>query len=158
MSGSLYEGHESVAEALGEDGQQLLSNFSDIGQTLVAIADANSEVADACHETYPSLVVQDADKKRYYQYRSGFVTNSAVDNPSQRAFDEAGISESYRGYVVDSEEAQSALSAIVRHLSSGDDVTLIFGEKLDEQAYGAVLSQIIESRMDSPYSFSSVTV
>ena len=158
MSGSLYESHKSVAEALDGGDQQLLSDFSDIGQTFIGIADADSEISDICHEMYPSLTVQGADRKRYYQYRSGFVTNSAVDNPSRRAYEEAGISESHREHVVDSEQAQKALSSIVRHLKSGDDVTLIFQSKLDERAHGSVLVQMIESRMESRYSFSPVIV
>jgi hypothetical protein len=158
MSGSLYEGHEAVVEALDEDGQQLLCNFSDIGQTIVAIAERDSEAADLCHDVYPSLLVRDADRKRYHQYRAGFVTNSAVSQPGQRAFDEAEIRDSFRDHVVESEAAQEALCGIVGHLSSGDDVTLVFGGELDERAYEAVLSDMIESRMDSTYTFSSVTV
>jgi len=155
MSGSLYEGHESVAEELHASGQQQLSTFGSTGQRTVAIANDSSSLAQFADTLYVELQVPPTTRKRYFQFLAGFRTNSAVSSPQTRAFDDASVADSYQSYLLGSEEAQIAIDNIVANLEAGEDVSILFENEIDEMAYREVLSELIERRVDSQFSFTA---
>jgi hypothetical protein len=153
MSGSLYEGHDSVVEEMHAAGQQQLSSFGSQKHLTVAIASRDTVVAQAADRSLPELCVQPKARKRFNQYAAGFRTNSAVSSPHKRAYDEAGIADSYELYLTSSVDTQAAITQIVSDLEEGRDVNIVFDQKVDEMAYSDVLHELIEQRVDSKFSF-----
>jgi len=153
MSGSLYEGHESVVEDLHASGQQQLSSFGTSAQLLVAVAPRESTVGQVADRCLPELCVPPQARKRFNQYVAGFRTNSAVSSPYSRAYDEAGIHDSYELYLSSSIDTQAAITQVVSDLEEGNDVSIVFENKIDEMAYSDILSDIIEQRVNSKFSF-----
>lgn len=153
MSGSLYEGHESVVKELHATGQQQLSSFGSQAQITVAIAPRETTVAQFADRCLPELCVPQNVRKRFKQYAAGFQTNSAVSEPNKRAYDDARVSDSYELYLTSSVDTQAAITQIVSDLEEGRDVSIVFDEKVDEMAYTDILSQMIEQRVDSQFSF-----
>lgn len=156
MSGSLAESHYQVVKEQHTSNQLLLSDYStDSSPTTIAVVTdaADSPISQYCDETMPALGLPEQHRKRYRQYRAGFVTNSAVDSPEHRAFTEANIEQQYREYLKTSDEAQSALCEVVRRLREGEDVTLVSFEKPSEPSHRAILKDVIESRLDSKFTF-----
>jgi hypothetical protein len=92
--------------------------------------------------------------KRYWSYRSGFKTNSAVNNPAERAFEEARLDYWYRRHIQTSEQAQKAIAELVSRLEDGEDLTLVCFEKPREPCHRFILMELIEARLSSNFDFS----
>lgn len=155
MTGSLDESHYDVVKARYESDQQLLSHFSDDGgATTIAVVSEPNDLETYCDEWMPALGMPERHLKRYHQYLSGFLTNSAVDNPRERAYDEARLDYHYGRHLRTSDEAQAALSELVCRLNNGEDITLVCFEKPHEPCHRHKLKEVIEARLDSQFDFS----
>jgi hypothetical protein len=156
MTGSLKESHYSVVREEYESDQRLLSDFSeDASPTTIAVVSKprDTNIEQYCDEWWPELGMPEKHLKRFWKYRSGFKTNSAVDEPVSRAYEEARLDYHYRNYVQTSEKAQAALSRIVRRLNDGEDLTLVCFEEPHEPCHKYVIMEIVESRLSSKFDF-----
>jgi hypothetical protein len=157
MTGVLREESYEVVKEKAESEQCQLSSFVDTGPTTIAVVrlPRDTQIEQYCDEWLPELGMPQKHLKRFWQYRSGFRTNSAVDNPTERAYREARLDYHYGRYIRTSDEAQKALNAIVGRLSDGEDITLVCFEKTADACHRHYLKEIIESRRDSVYDFYS---
>lgn len=151
MTGVLREAcYKSVKERARSE-QSLLSDFQQTDAVTVAVVrlPRDTGIDEICDEWKPALGVPEHHLKRYWQYRSGYRTNSAVDDAVKRAYDDAHIDYHYRKYVRDSDEAQNALSGIVSRLENGEDVTLVCFEECPQNCHRTILMDMIEARRSS---------
>jgi hypothetical protein len=107
-----------------------------------------------CDEVRTELGMPERHLKRYWQYRSGFETNSAVDEPASRAFEEARLDHHYRRHIQTSDETQKAVAELVSRLRDGEDITLVCFEEPHEPCHSHILIELIEARLSSDYDFS----
>ena len=156
MTGSLEESHYEVVRSEYESEQLQLSDFSDSsdGSTKIAVTTQPKDLGTFCDEVRKELGMPERHLKRYWAYRSGFSTNSAVDNPAERAFEEARLDHYYRRHIQTSDEAQESLSELVSRLEDGEDITLVCFEKPHEPCHRHILIELIEARLSSDYDFS----
>jgi len=154
MTGSLKESHYEVVRSEYESEQLQLSDFGDSdGSTKIAVTNQPKDLGKFCDEVREELGMPERHLKRYWQYRSGFATNSAVDNPAERAYDEARLDHHYRRHIQTSDEAQAALSELVSRLNDGEDLTLVCFEKPHEPCHRSILIELIEARLSSNFDF-----
>lgn len=154
MTGSLDESHYEVVRAEHESDQQSLSDFcaSDSSPTTIAVVSKPSRDIDSyCDEWLPELGMPEKYLKRYHQYLAGYRTNSAVDNPQERAWIDAELEKEYMRYVRSSDEAQKAVSGIVSRLRDGEDITLVCFEEPSEPCHRHLLIELIEARLSSEF-------
>lgn len=138
-----------------ESDQLQLSDFGDADcSTKIAVTTQPKDLGTFCDEVRPELGMPEKHLKRYWNYRSGFRTNSAVDNPAERAYEEARLDHYYRRHVQASDEAQDALSELVSRLRDGEDITLVCFEKPHEPCHRHILIELIESRLSGKFDFS----
>ena len=155
MTGSLKESHYEVVRSEYESEQLQLSDFSNSNDTStkIAVTTQPKDLGVFCDEVREELGMPERHLKRYWAYRSGFSTNSAVDNPAERAFKEARLDHYYRRHIQTSDEAQAALSELVSRLNDGEDITLVCFEERPEPCHRHRLKEIIEARLSSRYKF-----
>ena len=136
-----------------ESDQQQLSAFSDDDDptTIAVVSRPTRDIEKICDEWMPSLGMPEKYLKRYHQYLAGYRTNSAVDNPQQRAWVDAELEKEYFRHIRTSDEAQNAISAIVSRLNDGEDITLVCYEKPSEPCHRHLLIEMIEARLSSKY-------
>lgn len=156
MTGSLQESHYEAVREDFQSSQLQLSDFDDSdGATTIAVTTEPKDLGVFCDEVREELGMPERHLKRYWAYRSGFATNSAVDNPAERAFEEARLDHYYRRHIQTSDEAQESLSELVSRLRDGEDITLVCFEKPHEPCHRHILIELIEARLSSDYDFSS---
>jgi len=156
MTGSLQESHYDAVREQYESEQLQLSSFStNPSATTIAVTSRPKDLERYCDEVMEPLGMPEKHLKRYWSYRSGFQTNSAVDNPVRRAYEEARLDHHYRRHIKQSEKAQRALSQLVSRLRDGEDLTLVCFEKPTEPCHRYLLIDLIESRLSSKFDFAS---
>jgi hypothetical protein len=156
MTGSLSESHYEVVKEKHESDQQRLANFSNESQatTIAVVSRPNqTKIDDICDEHISVLGMPERHLSRFHKYKSGFQTNSAVDNPVQRAYDEARLDYHYTRHIQCSDEAQTAIDELVSRLEEGEDLCLVCFEKPGEPCHRHKLMQIVQSRLDSDFTF-----
>jgi uncharacterized protein YeaO (DUF488 family) len=156
MTGVLRETHYDEVRSSQESDQSQLSEYLDsAGPTTIAVVrkPRDTGIEDYCDEWMPELGMPERHLKRFWEYRAGYRTNSAVSNPTSRAYDDANCEYHYRQHIRTSDSAQKALSAIVRRLKNGEDITLVCFEEPSEPCHRYVLMETIESRLESDYDF-----
>lgn len=155
MVGELGEIDYPSLKQQRESSQRQLYSYTGDEPTYIAVVSRprNTGITDICDEWMPSLGMPERHLDRFFAYRSGFKSNSAVDDPMQRAYDEARLDYHYNRHVRTSDEAQKALSAIVSRLESGEDVCLVCFEERPEPCHRYELKSIIEARLQSKYTF-----
>ena len=160
MSGRLQETHYKSVQAAYESDQQQLLQYSDDEPTTIAVVrkPRDTGIEEICDEWCPELGMPERHLKRFWSYRSGFKTNSAVDNPIERAYEEARLDHYYEQYLRRSDEAQQALSDIVRRLDNGEDITLVCFEEPQEPCHRYKLIEVLTARLDSEYDFDKQAV
>ena len=154
MTGSLEESHYEVVRDEYESDQRSLSDFSvtqDSPTRIAVVSKPTGDIRTYCDEWMPSLGMPEKYLKRYRQYLAGYKTNSAVDDPYERAWIDAGLEKEYLRHIRSSDEAQNALSELVCRLNDGEDVTLVCYEKPGEPCHRHLLIELIESRLSSKF-------
>lgn len=157
MTGSLSESHYEVVKEKYESDQQRLASFSDESQstTIAVVSKPNGTgIDEMCDEYMPVLGMPERHLSRFHKYKSGFQTNSAVDNPVQRAYDEARLDHHYTRHIQCSDEAQEAVDELVSRLENEEDLTLVCFEGPAEPCHRHKLIEIVQSRLNSEFSFS----
>lgn len=155
MSGRLREiDYQSLKERRESD-QQQLSSYTEDEPTYIAVVSCprDTGIEEYCDEWWPELGIPERHLQRFWSYRAGFSTNSAVDNPVQRAYDEARLDYHYGRHIRTSDDAQQALSELVSRLDTGEDITLVCFEERHEACHRHQLIDIIETRLESEYCF-----
>ena len=156
MVGVLREtNYHQIREDYESDQQQLSAFSDDDDPTTIAVVSRprDTEIDVMCDEWMPALGMPEKHLERFWKYRSGFKTNSAVDNPTQRAYDEARLDHYYNRHIQTSDEAQKALSELVCRLNNGEDITLVCFEERPEPCHRHRLKEIVEARLSSQYKF-----
>jgi hypothetical protein len=155
MTGSLDESYYDAVRREYESSQLQLSDFDESDSpTTIAVTSQPKDLGVFCDEVREELGMPEHHLNRYWAYRSGFETNSAVDNPAERAYDEARLDYWYRRHIQTSEEAQKSLSELVSRLRDGEDLTLVCFEKSAEPCHRYILMELIEARLSSDFDFS----
>ncbi len=157
MTGSLEESYYDEVKEQALSDQQLLSDYSsNPSATTIAVVSqpGDTGIDEYCDEHKPILGMPERHLNRYHKYKSSFQTNSAVSNPTDRAYNEARLDHYYRKHLQNSDEAQNAVAELVSRLNDGEDITLICFEKPSEKCHRHVLTELIESRLESNFTFS----
>jgi len=157
MTGSIKTSHyKEVKDTVTSSQSQLTSFSSSGGSTTIAVVSfpRDTDIDSYCDEWMPELGMPEKHLKRFWKYKRDFTTNSAVDNPTKRAYNEARLEHYYRRHIQTSQEAQKAIDSIVSRLKSGEDVTLVCFEKPSEPCHRYLLADLIEARLSSRFEYS----
>lgn len=155
MTGVLRETDYHTIKEQYESDQRQLSQYTNSQPTTIAVVrlPRDTGIEEMCDEWWPALGLPERHLKRYWEYKSGFKTNSAVDDAEERAYEEARVEHYYRRYVQKSAEAQRAIRMLVERLRDGEDITLVCFEETAQNCHRSELRQMIESRLSSAYDF-----
>ncbi len=156
MAGVLREtDYHKIREDFESDQQQLSAYSEDDSPTTIAVVSLprDTNIEQICDEWMPALGMPERHLERFWSYKSGFRTNSAVDDPIQRAYDEARLDHWYERHIRTSDEAQAALSELVSRLENGEDITLVCFEERAEACHRTKLKKMIAARLSSEYQF-----
>jgi hypothetical protein len=153
MTGSLLSSHYEAVKEEYESDQRSLSDFCESGSrpTKIAVVSKPGDLTDYCDEWMPHLGMPEKYLKRYGQYLAGYKTNSAVDDPYTRAWNDAQLEKEYMRHVRTSDEAQKAISGIVSRLRDGEDITLVCFEEPSQPCHRHLLIEMIEARLSSEF-------
>jgi uncharacterized protein (DUF488 family) len=91
---------------------------------------------------------------KFLKRRSEYRMNSAIDNPTNRAYDDLELDDKYTEHVRDSEKAQSAITSLVSRLDDGEEVTLVCYEESHQRCHRHLLMEMIDSRSESDFQLS----
>lgn len=157
MTGSLSETDYASLREKEEDDQQSLSAFSN-GESSTTIAvvrkPRDTGIEEVCDEWMQDLGMPEYALKKFWDLRAGYRTNSAVDNPNDKAYEDALLDARYKRHLQDSDEAQAAIDAIVRRLEDGEDITLVCFEPNGRKCHRHLLKHIIEKRVANGFRLS----
>jgi len=155
MAGVLREtDYHSIKEDFESDQQQLSAYCEDKPTTIAVVSKPrDTGIEEMCDEWWPELGMPERHLERFWSYRSGFRTNSAVENPTQRAYDEARLDHYYDRHIRTSDEAQDALRRLVSRLENGEDITLVCFEESPLPCHRHKLIEIVEARLSTEYKF-----
>lgn len=156
MVGVLRETHYDDVREQHESDQLSLQQFSsDDDPTTIAVVSLpqDTRIDEFCDEWKPVLGMPENDLKRFWSYKSGFNSNSAVDNPAERAYEEARLDYHYKRHIQTTDEAQKAINGIVSRLRDGEDITLVCFEDASEPCHRHVLKEMVEARLSSDIEF-----
>lgn len=153
MTGSLRSSYYEAIREQQLSNQRSLSDFcqADSSPTTIAVVTRPGDLTKYCDEWVAELGMPEKYLKRYRQYLSGYKTNSAVDDPHLRAWNDAQLEEEYLKHVRNSDEAQKALTELVCRLNDGEDITLVCFEKPSQPCHRHLLIDLIESRLSSKF-------
>jgi len=157
MTGVLRETHYDAVRSSHESDQSQLSEYLDTATpTTIAVVrkPRDTGIDEYCDEWMPDLGMPEKHLKRFWEYRSGYRTNSAVSNPTRRAYEDANCEYHYRQHIRTSDSAQKALSAIVRRLNDEEDITLVCFEEPSEPCHRHYLKGVIEARLNGRFDLS----
>lgn len=156
VTGTLRETHYDVVREEYESSQSRLSDYSDKhAATTVAVVrlPRDTKIDEYCDEWMPELGMPERHLKRFWAYRQGYRTNSAVADPTRRAYEDARLDYHYNRYLRTSDDAQRAIDELVSRLECGEDITLVCFEEPPEPCHRHKLKQVIETRLGSDYDF-----
>jgi hypothetical protein len=157
MSGELAETNYAEVRENAESAQSQLSSWStDPDPTTIAVVRAprDTNIEEYCDEWRKELGMPRWALERFWEYRAGYRTNTAVSNPTRRAYDDANLDLHYEKYITDSEQAQQSIDELVSRLNSGEDITLVCFEEPSEPCHRHRLKALIEARRDTDLSAS----
>lgn len=149
MSGKLSETHYAEVRENAESAQSQLSSWnSDPDPTTIAVVrePRDTNIEEYCDEWRKELGMPRWALERFWEYRAGYRTNTAVSNPTRRAYEDANLELHYEQYITDSEQAQQTIDGLVRRLNSGEDITLVCFEEPSEPCHRHRLKALIEAR------------
>jgi uncharacterized protein (DUF488 family) len=86
--------------------------------------------------------------QNFLERRSGYRSNSAIDNPHNRAYEDENLSTIYQSYIEQSYEANKRLDETVERLLSGENITLVCYEQDGEKCHRHILVDILEERVE----------
>lgn len=157
MVGEISErDYYSVRDNYKSDQSSLL-DWSDDDETLVAVVSrpGDTGIDDMCDEWYPELGVPDDTLVSFWETRTGYRTNSAVEHPHDKAYDDCEIDSRYYEYVERSTEAQERVAEIIDRADAGEDIVLVCFEKEGQQCHRHTLLDIIEEQRAKRFTLSS---
>jgi len=149
---------ESCVHSLSDTQDENQSSFDRFGvgsnETFIAVVSRPTErILEVTDECMCELGMPDDLLEKYLQKRSQYRLNSAIDNPSDRAYTELELDRKYCEYVKNSFEAQSAISELVSRLDSGEYITIVCFEK-SGKCHRHLLCDILESRVNNNFDLS----
>lgn len=159
--------HSRVEEAcyhsLSDDPDQpSLDSFGvDTKETRIAVVRQPNDtgILDVTDEWKQSLGMPEDALQQFWSWRSKYESNDAVDNPSDRAYDELKLDDVYREHVRSSQKAQRALDEIVDRVESGETVVLVCFEESHKRCHRHVLRRIVSNRLnESTFTFTNTSV
>lgn len=153
MVGVLRETDYHTIKEQHDSDQQQLSAYSSDSPTTIAVVSRprDTGIETMCDEWWPELGMPERHLDRFWSYRAGFKTNSAVEDATARAYKEARLDHYYDQYIRKSDEAQNALSELVRRLTDGEDITLVCFEDGAQPCHRYRILEIVEARLSSEY-------
>lgn len=151
MTGRLGEtSYASVKEQYHSD-QQSLSAYGDINETTIAVVRrvGGSSIDTYCDEHMPELGMPEKPLTLFRELRAGYQTNSAVDDPHNKAFDDANLAKEYHDYINESTEALHSINEISHRLNAGENITLVCFENAGHRCHRHLLIDLIIAKRES---------
>lgn len=156
MTGRLGEKSYASVKEQYQSNQQLLSAYGDINETTIAVVRrvGGSSIDTYCDEHMPALGMPEKPLTLFHELRAGYRTNSAVDNPHNKAFDDANLTKEYHDYINDSPDAMSLIKEISHRLNAGENIMLVCYETSGHRCHRHLLIDLInEMRQSSESKF-----
>lgn len=155
MSGRLKQACFSSISDKHDPNQATLGNYgADCSNTTIAVVRKPNDtgILEVTDEHIPALGMPEKYLKRFWKRRSEYRMNSAIDNPSDRAYEDLELEKKYVEYVRGSDEAQQAIDELVGRLRTGESITLVCFEKENEHCHRHALLDMIAKRAANDFS------
>lgn len=149
MSGRIDETNYAEVKEKHLSSQCELAEFTEQQTTYIAVVSLPRHgIEDAVDEVWPELGMPQWALKRFLKRRAGYKTNSAVDNPHEKAYEDVSLHGIYQSHINESKEAQERLHEAVERLTSGENITLVCYEEEGESCHRHMLLDIIRERVE----------
>lgn len=150
MSGSVDEIDYATLKQRVGSAQSSLGDFSDDTPTYIAVVSLpRGDISDIVDETAPELGMPERALKEFLATRSGYRSNSAIDDPHNQAYDDVGLSETYRDHLT-TDAAIDTIDDVVERVLDGEDITFVCyeedGEKCHRHLLVGVIQELVERR------------
>lgn len=150
MAGRIDETHYSKLKERKLSDQSELGKFTDEQTTHIAVvSEPRGNISDITDEMWPELGMPQWALYKFLEKRSGYRTNSAVEDPHERAYSEMNLSAIYQKHLKESDEARARLHEAVERATSGENITLVCYEESGESCHRHMLVDIIRERVQS---------
>lgn len=153
MVGELAEIDYHSLRQQHESDQSSLDDWTEFDETFVAVVSKprDTGIDEICDEHWPELGMPEWALTRFWQTRAGYRTNSAVDNPHNKAYNDCDLDGIYYNYLHESREAQKRVSETVERLESGENITLVCFEGDGEHCHRHLLIDVVERRQSCEF-------
>jgi hypothetical protein len=151
--------NEASIDSLSEQHDPQQHTFDTFGVSSDAtfigvVSKPTEEMKELTDEIMPCLGMPEKYLSKFLKRRSEYRMNSAIDNPTNRAYDDLELDDKYTEHVRDSEKAQSAIASLVSRLDDGEEVTLVCYEESHQRCHRHLLMEMIDSRSESDFQLS----
>jgi len=149
MSGKLDEIAFSTLKERTQSAQPSLSEYSNDTETYIAVvSEPRGGIEDYVDEVWYSLGMPSWALKKFLARRSGYRTNSAIDDPHNQAYVDMNLRSIYQSHLKDDSAAQGRLAEAVERLTSGENLTLVCYETGSDKCHRHLLIDEINKRVE----------
>lgn len=156
MSGRLKERDYYTVREGYESDQRSLDEWTDSDETLIAVVrkPRDTGIDEMCDEWWAELGMPEWALKKFWELREGYRMNSAVDDPHEKAYEDANLSAIYYKHLHNSEGAQKRVNELADRLDAGENIVLVCFEQGDDSCHRHMLLDVVERRRSCQFSLS----
>lgn len=148
MSGQLDEIAFSVLKAQQQSAQSSLSEYSNESETYIAVvSEPRGGIEDYVDEVCRPLGMPSWALKKFLARRSGYRTNSAIDDPHNQAYVDMNLRSIYQKHL-QKDSVRSQISDLTERLTSGENITLVCYETGSDKCHRHLLIDEISERVE----------
>lgn len=156
MSGNVDEICYSVLKERTVSSQSELGDFSNDKPTYIAVVSMpRGGIEDIVDEVARDLGMPQRALKEFLATRSGYRSNSAIDDAHNQAYEDVGLAETYRDHLT-SDDVIDTVDEVVERVIDGEDITFVCYEKDGDSCHRHLLvdvvRELVDRRTSSPYS------
>lgn len=158
MSGRLDETSYSDVREKYLSPQSTLSSWNDDNTTYAAVTSLPSgSIEEYVDEVWPELGMPESALRKFLAVRSGYSTNSAIDDSHNQAYEDTNLSAIYYKHL-NKERVQLRMQKIVERVVAGENITLVCYEEEGESCHRHILLEelrkMVERRESCRFEFS----
>jgi len=149
MSGKLDEVAFSTLKEQQQSAQSSLTEYSNESETYIAVvSEPRYGIEDYVDEVCRPLGMPSWALKKFLARRSGYQTNSAIDDAHNQAYVDMNLRSIYQSHL-QKEPVQSQLAELTERLASGENITLVCYESGSDKCHRHLLIDELSKRVES---------
>jgi len=149
MSGKLDEMAFDTLKAQKQSPQSSLIEYSDDTETYIAVVSRpRSGIAGYADEVNQTLGMPSWALQKFLARRSGYRTNSAIDDPHNQAYVDMNLRSIYQRHL-QKDAVTSEVKDLAERVIAGENITLVCYESGGDKCHRHLLIEKIQERVES---------